>query len=191
MLPSPMCMGILCVVKLMSISLYILDLCKVLALKFYRNLASKLSAIFFAISGNLMSACLVRMFQQQYQAASQAGAQPHAPGTLTSSSSSSSVSSDKSSSSTDSTPSSPSMSHQSSFSVTPARTIVQCPNVPQASVEVAKRRRRLSKRRSINLSHAAYKGVLSPESDSSLCLCLPLVQCTRWKAMGRVSGRVG
>lgn len=139
-----------------------------LALKFYRNLASKLSAIFFAVSGNLMSPCLVKMYQEQILSPSTSSGSLNSEGS--SSSLSSSGSGDRGSGSgsgsgersrrgSTSLPNSP-----SSISVTPARRILQCPNVPQASVEEANRKRRVSKRRSVTMQHIAFK-VYTLESD--------------------------
>eukprot|EP00026_Physarum_polycephalum_P005944 Phypoly_transcript_05983.p1 GENE.Phypoly_transcript_05983~~Phypoly_transcript_05983.p1 ORF type:complete len:557 (+),score=123.39 Phypoly_transcript_05983:35-1705(+) len=139
---------------------------KLLALKFYRNLASKLSSIFYAISGNLMSPCLAKMYQEAADKAKEASS------TLTASVSTSSVSSNSSSSSSSSNTSSsslPSNSSSSSLTSSPGSTrrssdagvmspaVIKCSNVPQASVEVANRRRRMSKRRSISIAHAAFK----------------------------------
>lgn len=147
------------------------DVDRVLALKFYRNLASKLSSIFFAISGNLMSPCLAKMCQEAAQAKDVASSSSSS--SLPASTSSSSISSSSSSSSSSLTSSntslgslSPQSKRRSSEpgSMSPARTVVSCSNVPQASVEVANRRRRLSKRRSISIAHAAFK-VYTLETD--------------------------
>lgn len=136
---------------------------RALALKFYRNLASKLSAIFFAISGNLMSPCLVKMYKNEIQRGASLASTGSTPSTSSISSTTSSGSgsgADASGSGSGSGSASPSLP---SVTNAPAR-ILQCPNVPQASVEVANRKRRLSKRKSMTLAHIAYK-VYTLETD--------------------------
>lgn len=144
---------------------------RILALKFYRNLASKLSSIFYAISGNLMSPCLAKACQESAAAELQSSSSTSsvAEATSGSSSGSSTPTSENSSrrrfsfSSSASAASSASSSTSSASSASPIQ-IMNCSKNTQASVEVANRRRRMSKRRSFSIAHTAFK-VYTLETD--------------------------
>lgn len=147
------------------------DVDRILALKFYRNLASKLSSIFFAIAGNLMTPCIAKVCQvdtlSSIETSSPSPSSPklaHSNSTSSASSSSSAENNQRrfshsSSSGSVTSLSSPPLSPQP---ISPA--VIKCSKTTQAEVEVANRRRRLNKRRSFSLAHTAFK-VYTLETD--------------------------